>query len=209
MGVRDETLDLVRKGLTPQEIAERMGVSIRTTIPYIDQLIGERRLRRSDVFFGVPPSKREQVQWYAEGAYADLYEDLRVIERSLHRRIREALERKFGPGELGWWREIPEDVRVKLQERRERDANPERDAYAYTDLLDLSDILRKRWSEIAVDVLPKEALVNRTAVVDDLRRLNDLRKKVMHPVRYSSPSEKDFAFLNCLKPRLIREYFGT
>src|SRR5208337_2450220 len=104
MGVRDDTLDLVRKGLTPQEIADRMGVSIKTTIPYIDQLIGERRLRRSEVFFGVPPSKREQVQWYADGAYADLYEDLRVIERSLHRRIREALEQKFGPGELGWWR---------------------------------------------------------------------------------------------------------
>jgi len=203
MGVRDEVLDLVRKGLTPEEIAQRMGVSIKTTIPYIDQLIGQRRLRRSQVFFGVPPSKREQVQRYADGAYADLYEDLRVVERSLHRRIREALERRFGPDELGWWRAIPEEVRVKLQERRERDSNPECDAYAYTDLLDLSDILRKRWSEIAANVLPAEATVNRNTVVDDLRRLNDLRKKVMHPVRYSSPSEQDFEFLNDLKPRLI------
>lgn len=204
MGVRDDTLALVRQGLTPQEIAERMGVSIKTTIPYIDQLIGERRLRRSDVFFGVPPSKRAQVEWYADGAYADVYEDLRAIERSLHQRIRQALEQKFGAGELGWWRAIPEDVRVKVQERRERDASPECDAYAYTDLLDLSDILRKRWSDIAAEVLPKESLANRTAVVDDLRRLNDLRKKVMHPVRYSSPTEEDFSFLNSLKPRLLR-----
>jgi hypothetical protein len=203
MGVHEITLDFVQSGKTPQEISEIQRVSIKTTYAYIDQLIGEGRLRRSEVYFRVSPEKRHFVENYASGAYADLYEDLAEIERILHGRIRRKLEELGGPSDNGWWRAVPEEVRVKLQERRERDPNPERDAYAYTDLLDLADILNKQWNAIAQSVLSPEARADKGKFLKDFRQLNDLRKKVMHPVRYSRPSDADFEFLEALRPKLV------
>lgn len=54
MGVRDETLALLRSGVEPAEIASRMGVSLKTTLAYLDQMVGEGRLRRSDILLSIP-----------------------------------------------------------------------------------------------------------------------------------------------------------
>ncbi len=54
MGVREETLDMLRSGLSPKEIARQRGVSISTTLGYLDELVGRGELRRSDILFTVP-----------------------------------------------------------------------------------------------------------------------------------------------------------
>ena len=49
MGVREETLDLVHEGLSPSQIAQREVVNIKTTLQYINQMVGEGQLGRSKV----------------------------------------------------------------------------------------------------------------------------------------------------------------
>jgi hypothetical protein len=61
MGVREESLQLLWQGLSPKEIAHAKGVSIDTTLGYLDQLVGRGDLRRSDIFFSVPKSIRNSI----------------------------------------------------------------------------------------------------------------------------------------------------
>jgi hypothetical protein len=58
MGVREETLRMLREGLSPREIAKSRDVSIYTTLGYLDELVGRGDLRRSDIFFSVPKDIR-------------------------------------------------------------------------------------------------------------------------------------------------------
>jgi len=132
----------------------------------------------------------------------DIYEDVRTIEVELHKSIREALEREFGPDESGWWRRgIPVAIRKTCQERREDDAAPAPEPYCYTDLLDLKAALDKQW-RILQRYLPPKVVKDKPALLADLVELNRIRRMVMHPVRGAIPSEADFDFLRSLKIRL-------
>jgi hypothetical protein len=240
MGARDDTLRMLKQeGLSPAEISKRRGVSLRTTLAYLDQMVGEGKLRRSDILFSVPPEKREAIaRAMAEGcprgawnihkaleksgvkdvtqdevlvvlsygdaghALGDMYEDIRTIEVGLHRFIQEVLEREFGRGESGWWRQgIPAEIRKACQARREDDPQPADAAYCYTDLIDLRTVLEKQWSTLSKS-LPGGVACDRKALLADLLRLNHIRRMVMHPVRGGVPSEQDFEFLRGLKQRL-------
>lgn len=61
MGVREETLDMLRNGLSPKEITQKRGVNINTTLGYLDQLVGRGDLRRSDILFSVQKDIRQAV----------------------------------------------------------------------------------------------------------------------------------------------------
>lgn len=212
MGKREETLALLKQGYSSSEIARKMGVNYKTTLSYLAQMVGEGRLRRSDILFSVPSTRRHDptdpadkavVTCYGDAAHAlgDIYEDLRIIEIHLHSFIRRTFETKFGTGEGDWWHQgIPEAVRKACHNRREEDSERS-DPYCYTDLIDLRSILDKQWKFIR-DVLPGEISSNKPKFMDELLRLNRIRRKVMHPVRGGVPSEEDFDFLRSLKRRL-------
>jgi len=61
MGVREDTLKMLREGLSPKEITRARGVNIDTTLGYLDQLVGRGDLRRSDIFFSVPKDIRNAI----------------------------------------------------------------------------------------------------------------------------------------------------
>jgi hypothetical protein len=108
----------------------------------------------------------------------------------LHAGIRRAFQEQYGEDESGWWRTgVPLGVRQKLQNRREEDTDAA-EPYAYTDLLDLAEILDKNWTTIAPKVISDFSQKKNTLA--DLRRLNQIRRKVMHPVRYSPPGDDEF-----------------
>ncbi len=87
MGVREETLELLWEGHTPAQIAQLKGVSMKTNLAYLDQMVGEGRLRRSDILLSVPAAQRKKpetasdrdvVQKYGQAAQllGDIYEDV-------------------------------------------------------------------------------------------------------------------------------------
>ena len=135
--------------------------------------------------------------------YGEVYEHLRDIEVGLHRLIREAFVREFGEGETGWWRQgIPRDVRIKAQSRREEDdALQPSEPYGYTDLIDLRLILDRQWKVLA-PYLPPKARGDRRVLLDDMLRMNQIRRVIMHPVRGGLPSENDLDFLHHMRRRL-------
>jgi hypothetical protein len=135
-------------------------------------------------------------------ALGDIYQDIYSIEVGLHNFVREVLEKKYGDKEEGWWREgIPTDIRKNCQIRREDDEKPLKDAWHYTDLIDLKVIFDKRWSDF-MDILPKRTSLNKKKFLSNLTSLNRIRKLVMHPVRGETPSENDFEFVRDLKRQL-------
>lgn len=220
MGVREESLELLHQGLSPKEIAREKGVNIKTTLAYLDELVGRGVLRRSDIFFSIPKNIRNTyekkgfgvddadilvIKKYgdARAALGDMYEDIRAIETHLHQLIRSVLEAEYGEGEMGWWRKgIPLSIRQDCQSRREADDDPVKDPYCYTNLLDLWQILDKQWN-ILKKVLPNNITADKQALRSSLIRLNSIRRKVMHPVRGVIPSEDDFEFIREFKDLLI------
>lgn len=88
-------------------------------------------------------------------------------------------------------------MRKKCVERRESDPDPNRGSYYYTDLLDLRDILEKRWAFIQNHLSRLGS--DRPSALRDLERLNEIRNAVMHPVRGVAPDEEAFAFLSGFK----------
>jgi hypothetical protein len=138
----------------------------------------------------------------ARHALGDIYEDIRLIEVGLHQLVRRALEKEHGSGELGWWRQgVPSRIRVKCQQRREEDEiETPPDPYCYTDLLDLREILKSKWN-ILSQHLPAQVAKDKNPLLDDLIRLNHIRRLVMHPVRGGEPTGDDFDFLHSLKER--------
>jgi hypothetical protein len=142
---------------------------------------------------------------YGDARYAlgDMYEDLYHIEVGLHRLIRTGLEGRFGGGEAGWWRQgVRLNIRRKCQERREEDeAMDLPEPYCYTDLIDLREILKDNWADLA-DFLPKVVRTQKKEILADLIRLNEIRRAVMHPVRNTTPLEADFEFVRTLRRHL-------
>lgn len=204
-----EALNLLKAGLSPGEIAREQGVTLNKILGYLNQAVGRGMLHRSDILFSIPPDRRknptnaadqEVVRLYATTSVAlgDMYENLRSIEVALHQGIRNALETHFGAGEMGWWREgVPLEIRQKLHARREEDPEPS-DPYAYSDLIDLKQIMDKRWKIVCI-ILPPKARSDKQSLLSSLTRLNRIRNKVMHPVRSDTPSEDDFQFVREIK----------
>lgn len=211
---RDEAAALLRQGYDPVAIKHRMGVTLRTVLDYLDRKVGSGELRRSDVYFSMPAKIRKDpptadyrtiLQRYKNGAaaYGDMYEDVRAIELGMHSKIRDLLVEAVGPAESEWWRRgVPAKVRAKCAERRELDMDTYVEPYSYTDLLDLSRILDSSWKHFC-DTLPKRLRSNKGQFLADLRRLNSIRNRVMHPVRGSPPDEPDFEFVRELKDQIV------
>lgn len=207
MGRSSDVAELVRRGLTPTEIARELGVTVEsvrdTCIAQWAKACLDARTSTSPFQKIVAALTLTLEQWYSEPAHAlgDMYEDLRCIETTLHEKIREALIRRFGETESGWWRQgVPESVRVKCQERREKDTDDPCQAFCYSDLLDLDLVLQDQW--LLLNNLFPEYRANRKELSKDLRKLNRIRNKIMHPVRGWVPDETDFDFVRRLQRAL-------
>lgn len=62
MGVRDEIVFMIlHDGLSPGKIISRRGVTAKTIFQYLDQMVGDGRLRRSDMVFSVPKRLRSAI----------------------------------------------------------------------------------------------------------------------------------------------------
>jgi hypothetical protein len=206
MARHTEALALLREGKDPIEIAREMAISVKSVCQYLELNIGMGKLRRSDVWFSVsrdrrtvPPDRsyKDLLERYADGAraYGDLYDDVRVIETMLHKVVRAVLQDVFGRRESDWWRKgVPLPIREKCSVRHQADQEPCPELYAYTDLIDIANIVEANWKHFTT-ILPDALANNRREFMSTFRKLNNIRNKVMHPVREVSPTQEDFEFV--------------
>lgn len=127
----------------------------------------------------------------------DLYELVRNIEVRVHRFIKQSFIEEYG--EENWWRGgVPDRIRADCAATRERDTEPANDAYCYTTLMNLREILDKQWSVLSPH-LPKRIQADKKAFLEQLKGLNGIRNSVMHPVRNDQFSDDDFEFVRALE----------
>jgi tetratricopeptide (TPR) repeat protein len=124
----------------------------------------------------------------------EAYESVAFIEERLHHFIRRRLGDAFGKEENQWWGQgVPLTIRQKCAQRREEDPR-RKPVYNYTDLIDLKEILDKNWKLFETDFeRVKGKAMGKKGFLDNLIRLNEVRKTVMHPVR-SPVTEEDLQF---------------
>lgn len=125
--------------------------------------------------------------------YGDLYEVVRRYEIDLHRLVRDVLIQHFGDDERAWWFQgVPTKVRVQCAGRAEELGRWDLDPWNCTMLLDLQSVIDQLWK-----VFDKfYRLPSKNDVASEIKRVNDVRNRVMHPVRDSPPTEVDFDTLN-------------
>jgi Swt1-like HEPN len=122
----------------------------------------------------------------------DMYELIRDLELTLHRFIREQLERQYG---ADWWREgVPLHVREDCAVLNERDGEPASDLFCYTTMIHLLKIFDQNWRELSAQ-LPGKLRAHKQDFLARLKRLNAIRNIVMHPVKALPLTEDDFYFL--------------
>ena len=123
----------------------------------------------------------------------DMYELVRSVEVRLHTFIKQAFLAEFG--EEQWWRGgVPDTIRAECAALLEKDPEPAEEPYRYTHLINLREILDKRWPVLS-KYMPKSLLNRKKDVLERLLRLNRIRNAVMHPVRNTVISEDDFEFV--------------
>jgi|GEM_PF-1316682 len=122
----------------------------------------------------------------------DLYYELYNLEKTLHSSVKNILEIEFGTNEMGWWRNIPLKVRNNCNNRREEDSKPV-EPYNYTTLIDKLSIIEKNWNLFAENILKN--FKSKKNFHDEFVRTNEIRNRVMHPIKYS-PSINDLFIVN-------------
>jgi hypothetical protein len=141
--------------------------------------------------------------------YADLYDMVSEIERTLHKRIRQCLEEAFRNPEDAWWSKgVPLAVRKSCATRKEEDKNPSDDPYVYTTLIELKAIIegtiggKSNWNVFSKR-LPKGAQ-DKQQILDNLDRLNSIRNRIMHPVRPDEPlGETEYRLVSQIRNTLV------
>ncbi len=236
MGRKEQAVELLRQGLSPSAIAERLGTSTTAVMQYLCLKIGEGELRRSDLAFAIPRELRHAIEQAIErtgkqsaaavmrdlrkhgveanrldvGVYinyrrgrvvlGDMYELVRSIEVRLHSFIKQAFIAEFG--EEQWWRSgVPDNIRAECAALLEKDPEPASEPYCYTHLINIREILDKRWPELS-KYLPKHMQNQKKDLLERLLRLNRIRNSVMHPVRNVQLNEEEFEFVRDISEML-------
>ena len=81
----------------------------------------------------------------------------------------------------------------------EDDAEP----YEFTTFIHLSEIIDKHW--LFMSRLPSDVISDKKAFLRELKTLNGIRNRVMHPTRLHKISDEDFEFARELHRKLRSE----
>jgi hypothetical protein len=123
----------------------------------------------------------------------DMYELVRALEVRLHSFMKQAFIAEHG--EENWWRAgVPDGIRAECAALLEKDPEPAAEPYSYTHLINLREILDKRWPVLS-KYMPKELISKKKEILERMLRLNRIRNSVMHPVRNAALTEEDFEFV--------------
>lgn len=134
--------------------------------------------------------------------------------------IKKTLELAFRSHDDAWWGEgVPEQIRVRCSDAKERNTKERLHSYCYTNFIDFKDIIKDNWAEFS-KVLPTDIADGRKKqqLLADLQQVNEIRNGVMHPIKGIRLSEKDCEFVRKLacqwhesrwRPPVRHMRFGT
>ena len=136
---------------------------------------------------------RELIELYlmVRDPRTDLYALICEAEVLLHAFVKETLAKTYLDR---WWQEgIPLPIRQSCQNRREEDSTP-LEPYHYTTFIDLKRIIDNKWP-VFVKAFPDAMSKDKPRTLDTFQNLNEIRNRVMHPVKVISEYENDYRFV--------------
>lgn len=123
----------------------------------------------------------------------DMYTFVSNIELTFHLGIKSIMIAVYGPE--NWWVDgIPKQIRKECSAQWQDDDQLAPEAYCYTNLIHMRDILDKKW-KICEDFLPQEFTGNKQETLSKFLRLNHIRNSVMHPVKRIPLTFADLEFV--------------
>ena len=143
-------------------------------------------------------------------ALGDLYEELRTIETTIHTYVSEQLKASLQVPNISdveadqdaWWTQaVPETVKRDCNQRWEENSR-QGHSYDYTDFKHLWEIIERNWpifSNKFTDLYPGNT---KQQVGADLRKINLIRNKVMHPVRGINPTDDEFELVRKVRHKI-------
>ena len=201
----------VKEGrLTPSKLLSAFDNDWRTTVEFCASCdpkgIGDCDSVIEAVTLFEMPYDLEEIRFYFEYKEKEkkihagkLYELISDIERKLHAVIKTTLVKKYGDSETGWWGQgVPEKVRLDCVKAREANCEFKEGSYNFTTFIHLSDIIKEKWVLFASQ-FSKNRTNDKPKMLAGLRRANDIRNQVMHPVRGEMPNHDDFSFIENLQ----------
>lgn len=131
--------------------------------------------------------------------YGDLYEELRGFEVDLHRFVRDVLQREFGSTGRDWWYQGVDDATRRNAVTRTEDLRrADYDPWHCVDLTDLSVTAGKQWALFS----PHLRRAGAREFKSEIAAVNQIRNRVMHPVRDMPPEEHDFDCVRAARSNL-------
>jgi len=119
----------------------------------------------------------------------ELFRSLYALEIALCQYVKERLIASYG--EDLWWADgVSVEIRKQCAIKRQHDYNVYSTEYDYVTLIDLSEIIDKRWS-IFRDDFQKNKLEDKKGVMQNFRNVNTIRNQIMHPSRKYCPTYDD------------------
>jgi len=122
----------------------------------------------------------------------ELYWNLYLIEKYYYFIISEILNFYDWKNSGNNWRKVPEKIRIKCHQRREKDSFPD-EPYNYLTLIDMMNIIDKNWKDFSEFF--EESFGGKKEFLDNFKKINVIRNKVMHPIK-KSPILEDFIFVS-------------
>lgn len=122
------------------------------------------------------------------------YRYVQTIETSLHEFVRRILQASFGEEESGWWvKGVPPKIRIECAQKREEDSLRE-ELYSYTNLIDLETIIDKNWKIFEPYFHQvRKSFNSKKEFLAGIAKTNEVRKRVMHPIRMKVSDEDIFS----------------
>lgn len=173
------------------------------TLPRIQPIV--------DLVVGEDPALVQVALRYGPASryYGDLYELVRRFELGLHGLIKDVLVKKFGLGERAWWYEgVPVSIRKSCAESAEDLGRFDVDPWSCTYMLDLQAVMKAQWLLFE----PLYRVGGKNEVLSEIKDVNGVRNRVMHPVRDAPPTNDDFDVLENAYARLLdvrARFYGT
>jgi hypothetical protein len=172
-----------------EEAIERTG-NLNSTV--IARELKKKGIRASRLDVGVYINFRR-----ARVVLGDMYELVRAVEVRLHAFVKQAFIAEYG--EEQWWRSgVPDSIRAECAALLEKDPEPAEEPYCYTHLINIREMLDKRWPVLS-KYMPSYLLNGKKDLLERLLRLNRIRNAVMHPVRNTVLTEDEFEFVRDLE----------
>lgn len=168
--------------------------SINTLADQLERYVSEHNRTRRQ-------KEEERVKRLAEEQKAkeeprvSAYRHVQRIETRLHAHVKQTLQTSFGEEERDWWVQgVPPQIRTDCAQKREEDPLRE-ELYSYTALIDLRTIVDKNWRIFMPSFQQVcQSLDSKREFLAGIARTNEVRKRVMHPIRMIVTDE-DILFL--------------